>query len=149
MVFKNVDDSDKDFNEIWDDFRGRYGKDITDFPSQTSLRKFLEDRGDKAANLLAKPDSKFWKNIEKVQKAMDVETAKVEAEKKTGRGSWMDVKKEVLETGKPTELRHNDRYIVRVIKRGKNASTVVDDMQTGRRLKIGSRRERDVLLSML
>ncbi|MFH0817043.1 MAG: hypothetical protein V1909_00235, partial [Candidatus Micrarchaeota archaeon] len=105
MVFKDVDDSDKDFNEVWDDFRGRYGKDITDFPSQTSLRKFLEDRGDKAANLLAKPNSKFWQNIEKVQVAANAEKAKTEAVKKVGGKSWMDTKKEVLETGKPTELR--------------------------------------------
>ena len=149
MAFKDVDDSDKDFNEVWDDFRGRYGKDITDFPSQTSLRKFLEDRGDKAANLLAKPDSKFWKNIEKAQTAANAEKAKTEAVKKVGGKSWMDTKKEVLETGKPTELRRNDRYVVRVIKSGKNTATRVDDMQTGRRLKVGSRRERDVLLSML
>lgn len=149
VKFKDVDNSDLDPNEIWDDFRKRYGRDIEDFPSQKSLHDFLAGKNDNAANLLAKPKSKFWDNIEKVQKARLVEKANVEVRKKTGRGSWMDIKKEVLETGKPTQLRQNDRYVVLVIKRGKYTSTVVDDMQTGRRFKAGSKRERDVLLSML
>ena len=149
MSFKSTDDSDVDPNEIWDDFRKRYGKDMTDFKSQKQLHDFLADRNDKAANLLAKPKSKFWDNIEKHQKAMEMEKEHKIAEKKTGRGRWMDVKKEVMETGKPIPLRENDRYVVRVIKRGRYTSTVVDDKQTGRRMKVGSKRERDVLLGML
>jgi hypothetical protein len=126
--------------------REQYGRDLTSFHNQRDLASFLKKKGeDAAAKLFEGRKGRAWEKVE----ARKFEKQHEQIEKETGRGRWMDVKKEVMETGKPIPLRENDRYVVRVIKRGRYTSTVVDDKQTGRRMKVGSKRERDVLLGML